>query len=196
MVQIEKLGAKSYPSTTRFAPSRTPTSSIVSNSSSAAWRANTSESPGSTPMPDEREEPALLPGLGPRELLVAELRPGLLVGALGMRLRERHRHVEVRRARREGALEHRHHEAGIDRVQDRVAPVGGGKLGDGLGLVRIHARGGETAVAVPVDDAPRAPLIVVGEDDVLGEVTPGDDRRECRPNAAGPDDQDPHGRGV
>ena len=51
VVQIEKDGAKSYPSTTRFAPSRTPTSSTRENSSSAAYRAKTSDRPGSTPMP-------------------------------------------------------------------------------------------------------------------------------------------------
>src|ERR1700754_1598088 len=43
VVQIENDGANSYPSTVRFAPSRTPISSIVLNSSSAAYRANTSE---------------------------------------------------------------------------------------------------------------------------------------------------------
>ena len=51
MVQIEKVGAKSYPATSRFAPSRTPSSSISLNSWSAAYRAKTSDSPGSTPIP-------------------------------------------------------------------------------------------------------------------------------------------------
>ena len=36
VVQIEKVGQKSYPSTTRFAPSRTPISSMEENSRSAA----------------------------------------------------------------------------------------------------------------------------------------------------------------
>jgi hypothetical protein len=36
VVQIENVGAKSYPSTTRSAPSRTPISMIEENSSSAA----------------------------------------------------------------------------------------------------------------------------------------------------------------
>ena len=48
VVQMENVGAKSYPATSRFAPSRTPSSSISLNSSSAAYRANTSDSPGST----------------------------------------------------------------------------------------------------------------------------------------------------
>src|SRR6185503_11188126 len=58
VVQMENDGAKSYPSTTRFAPSRTPISSIDENSSSAAYRAKTSESPGSTPMPTSASRPA------------------------------------------------------------------------------------------------------------------------------------------
>ena len=58
VVQIEKVGAKSYPSTTRSAPSRTATSSTSAKSSSAACRANTSESPGSTPMPTSASWPA------------------------------------------------------------------------------------------------------------------------------------------
>ncbi len=36
VVQMEKDGAKSYPSTIRSAPSRTPISSMLANSSSAA----------------------------------------------------------------------------------------------------------------------------------------------------------------
>ena len=84
-----------------------------------------------------------------------------------MRRGEGHRHVEVGRARGERSLEDRHHETGVDGVQDRVAAVGGGELGDGRGVARIDARGGEAAVAVPVDDGRRSALVVVGEDDVL-----------------------------
>ena len=36
VVQMENVGANSYPSTTRFAPSRTPMSSMDENSRSAA----------------------------------------------------------------------------------------------------------------------------------------------------------------
>eukprot|EP01139_Manchomonas_bermudensis_P006302 Amastigsp_a176886_29.p5 type:complete len:105 gc:universal Amastigsp_a176886_29:791-1105(+) len=49
-VQMENEGAKSKPLTTRFAPSRTPSSSIELNKWSDAKRAKTSTSPGSTPM--------------------------------------------------------------------------------------------------------------------------------------------------
>ena len=57
VVQIEKPGAKSYPLTTRFAPSRTPASSIWLNRWSWAYRANTSDRPGSTPMPTSASWP-------------------------------------------------------------------------------------------------------------------------------------------
>ncbi len=62
VVHIEKDGAKiSLPSssvTTRLAPSRVPSSSISLNRWSAAYRANTSDSPGSTPMPTSARRPA------------------------------------------------------------------------------------------------------------------------------------------
>ena len=62
MVHIENDGAKiSLPSssvTTRLAPSRVPSSSISLNRWSAAYRANTSESPGSTPIPTSARRPA------------------------------------------------------------------------------------------------------------------------------------------
>ena len=62
MVHIENDGAKiSLPSssvTTRLAPSRVPSSSISLNRWSAAYLANTSERPGSTPMPTSASRPA------------------------------------------------------------------------------------------------------------------------------------------
>ena len=58
VVQMLKDGANSYPSTVRFAPSRVPSSSISEKRWSAAYRANTSESPGSTPMPTSASRPA------------------------------------------------------------------------------------------------------------------------------------------
>ena len=58
VVQMEKVGAKSYPATSRLAPSRTPSWSISLNSSSAAYRAKTSDRPGSTPMPTRASLPA------------------------------------------------------------------------------------------------------------------------------------------
>src|SRR4051794_38332258 len=62
VVHIENDGAKiSLPSssvTTRLAPSRVPSSSISEKSWSAAYRAKTSDRPGSTPMPTKARRPA------------------------------------------------------------------------------------------------------------------------------------------
>ena len=76
--------------------------------------------PGSIPMPTSASRPALLPGARALELVVAELDPDLLVRALGMRLGERHRHVEVGHPRLEARVEDRHVEDGVDRVQHGV----------------------------------------------------------------------------
>ena len=57
VVQMEKVGANSYPATSRLAPSLTPSSVISPNSSSAAYLANTSDSPGSTPIPTRASRP-------------------------------------------------------------------------------------------------------------------------------------------
>src|SRR3954447_5423789 len=59
VVQIENDGANSWPSTVRFAPSRTPSSSISPNRWSAAYLAKTSDRPGSTPIPTTARRPAL-----------------------------------------------------------------------------------------------------------------------------------------
>ena len=62
IVHMENPGAKtSLPSSsriTRLAPSRVPSSSMWEKRWSAAYRANTSESPGSTPMPTSANRPA------------------------------------------------------------------------------------------------------------------------------------------
>ena len=62
VVHIENDGAKiSWPSssvTTRLAPSRVPSSSISEKRWSAAYRAKTSDSPGSTPIPTSARRPA------------------------------------------------------------------------------------------------------------------------------------------
>ena len=59
VVQMENVGANRCPSITMFAPSRTPISSISRNSVSAAYRANTSAAPGSTPTPTNASCPRL-----------------------------------------------------------------------------------------------------------------------------------------
>ena len=138
----------------------------------------------------------LLPPVRLSELLVPELDSRFLVRSFRMRLGERHGHVHVGGTRREGAFEHRHHEARVDRVQDHIAPVGSGELGDGRGVTRVDARGGEAAVAVAVDDMLGLSFVVIGEYDVLVEITPCRDGRERRADATRPHDQDPHSRRV
>src|SRR5215813_3161029 len=81
VVQIEKVGAKSYPCTCRFAPSRTPISSISLNSSSAACRAKTSERPGSTPMPTSASLPLCSHWSDTANWSSPSLTPVLLYGA-------------------------------------------------------------------------------------------------------------------
>ena len=79
--------------------------------------------PGLDADADQRQPAGRLPLPRHRELLVAELHAGLLVRRLGVRLRQRHRHVEVVGAGLEGAVEDRHVEDRVDRVhhvRDRV----------------------------------------------------------------------------
>ena len=58
VVQMLNDGANACPRTVRSAPSRTPSSSMAENRWSAAYRANTSDRPGSTPMPTSASRPA------------------------------------------------------------------------------------------------------------------------------------------
>ena len=74
------------------------------------------------PDPDEREQALLLPRRGPLELVVAELDARELVRALGVRLGQRHRHVEVRDAGLEARVEDRDVEERVDGVEHRVGP--------------------------------------------------------------------------
>ncbi len=86
-VQIENDGAKiSFPSssrTTRFAPSRTPSSSTDENSRSTAYRANTSERPGSTPMPTSASRSADLHSAAEANCSSPSLMPVSAYGADG-----------------------------------------------------------------------------------------------------------------
>ena len=147
--------------------------------------------------PDERELPSLLPLGSNGELVVAEHLSDALVRLLGVGLGKRHRHVDVGRARVEGALEDARHEPGVGGVQDRIAPMGAGHSGDVGGVGRVDARGTELPVgAEAVDDTLRARLVDVGEHDAFVEVAPGRDRRERRAHAPGAHHQDLHGAGV
>ena len=178
VVQMEndgaKIGSPSSPTTSRLAPSRTPSSSIALNRWSAAYRAKTSDSPGSTPMPTRASCPPAAHDGGLRELLVAQLHAGQLVRPLGVRVRQRHRHVEVVRARRPHALEDRQHEPRVDRVQHVRRPVLAHERLDGGGARRVdHGRGEPAAHHVVrarrLDGPLRAPEVHVGHHEPLEE---------------------------
>src|SRR5690349_23358017 len=83
VVQIENDGAKSNPSTTRFAPSRTPISSISANRWSCAYRAKTSDNPGSTPIPTSARRPAAAQSVARANCSSPSLPPDRSYGADG-----------------------------------------------------------------------------------------------------------------
>ena len=113
-----------------------------------------------------------------------------------MRLRERHRHVEVRDAGFEARVEDRDVEERVDRVEDGV----GARLSDQRDD-RLLARGvdcvrREAAVVELGHERGRARGVVVGERAVLEEGSPSRDLREGRPDPACSDDENPHGARV
>ena len=144
------------------------------------------------PDADERQAPGILPLLLLGELCVAEFDAHLFVGAFRMPLRQAHRHVEVRRAGREGAVEDRHDEPRVDGVEH----MGGGVLADqgchGLGARGIHLRRGEPLVAEFRHERFGAGRVVVGDDDGLEEVAAAEDAGGGTADAAGADDEDAH----
>ncbi len=104
--------------------------------------------------PDEREQALLLPCRCPLELVVAELDARQLVRALGVRLGEGHRHVEVRDARLEARVEDRHVEERVDGVQHRVGAASRGSARATPSRARgVDPMRGEAAVVERVDDA-------------------------------------------
>ncbi len=90
VVQIENDGANegspSRPATTRFEPSRVPSSSISENRWSAAYRANTSDRPGSTPMPTSASRPACSHSPATANCSSPSLTPGSSCGLSGWRV--------------------------------------------------------------------------------------------------------------
>ncbi len=142
---------------------------------------------------DERQPAGRLPLVRSRELFVAELDAGQLVRPLGVRVGQGHRHVQVVGPGRGAAVEDRHDEARVDGVED-VGRSGLADQGrDSIGVRGVHAGRGHAGVAGARDGGLGAPEIVVGDDDVLEEVAPQRGRDEGAADAAGADDQDPHG---
>jgi hypothetical protein len=141
----------------------------------------------------EGQQAGLLPGPVLGELGVAELHARLLERLVGVRLRQRHRHVEVVAAGRLRGREDRRVEARVAGVQHEVDPLLAGELLD-RGLVRGVQRGAPDAVvAKPVGHAPRARPVHVGQEHPLREAAPARDRGYRLSDPAGAYDQDPHG---
>ena len=142
---------------------------------------------------DQRQPAGGRPRLGARELLVTELHAGPLVGRLGIRMRQRHRHVEVIGTGRERALEDRHHEARVDRVEDVADPVLPAERRDVLGARCIDPGRDEPWIAgLPGDRPIGAGAVVVGHDHALEERPSRGDRDDRAADATRADDEDPH----
>jgi hypothetical protein len=148
--------------------------------------------PGLDADADQGQPAGRLPLLRRGELLVAELDAALGVRALGVRLRQAHRHVEVVGPGGERTLEDRHHEPRVDGVHH----VRGARLArqglDRARVGRVDLGRREARVVDLGDGAVGALLGVVGHDDGLEEVATGRDGAERRADAAGAHQEDPH----
>ena len=134
VVQIENVGAKSKPSISRSAPSRTPTSSTVGEEVVGGVAGEHVGETGLDADAHEGEPAGGLPPVGDRELAVAEHLAGLVVRVLGVRVRQVHRHVEVGGPGREGAVEDRRVEARIAGVDHDVGAGLTRERGDRVGV--------------------------------------------------------------
>ena len=137
------------------------------------------------PDPDQREQARLLPRLVAFQLVLAEHRPGQLMGTLRVGMGERHRHVEVGDPSGERGIEDRLVEARIAGVEHRVRLDAADQLHQ-LGLARgVDALGAE-AVALPEPLGDRlGTLERDGGHHHLGKRGTGlGDRPERRPHAA------------
>ena len=144
----------------------------------------------------QREPAGRLPLRRLGELRVAELDAGLLVGPVRVRVRQGHRHVEVVGAGRERTVEDRHDEAWVDSVEDVGGAVLASDPGDVVGARRVDPGSDEARVGQLVDDLLGPGLVVVGDDVRLEELPTGRDLGRGRPDAAGADHEDAHGRTV
>ena len=123
-----------------------------------------------------------------RELLVAELHAGQRVGRLRVRPRQRHRHVEVVGAGGEGAVEDRHDEAWVDRVEDVADALCCGTARRPRPRVEASIRAADEPRVAASARRPRSARrgVVVGDDHVLEEVAPGGDRTAALPTPPAP----------
>ena len=146
----------------------------------------------------DQREPALgAPRLVLRQLLVAELDAGPLVRAVGVRTRQRHRHVEVVGTAGTRALEDRHHEARVHRVHHVRRAVPADRVGHGPGVGGVDAVGDQpllvrVALLHGGDRALRPSEVVVGHDQRLEERSPGRDAHERISDPTRTYQQNPH----
>ena len=198
VVHIENDGAKiSLPLssvTTRLAPSRVPSSSISENRWSAAYRANTSDRPGSTPIPQRARRPAPSQRPAFSNCSSPSLTPHSSYGARRVRAGQAHRHVEVVGAGGVRPVEDRHVEDRVDGVHDMRDPVLLAERGHRLRRRGVDLRRHEAVVAERLDRLRRAAPVVVGDHAELEEVAPRRDPGEGGSDAAGADQKDSHNR--
>ena len=146
-------------------------------------------------MPNERQQTGLLPLLAARELHVAEHHPGQLMRALGVRMGERHRHVQVGGARLEGSVEDRLVEARIAGVQDGIGAHPLDQLHERRTIGGVHPLGGEAVGFAELGHhIVRARRGHVRERHLLERGPTLGYRRERRTNTAGSNHEHAHRR--
>ena len=121
---------------------------------------------------------------GVLELAVAEFDTALLVRPGGVRLGQRHRHVEVSGAGGAGRGEQRHHEPRVGRVEQHVTTGPGEQRGDGAGIGGVHPLSGEPRVADRGHRRFGAAQVVVGHHHGVEERAPGGDPGDRRADTA------------
>ena len=143
---------------------------------------------------DDRELPRGLPLVGASELVGTEGLADEAIRLVGVRDRRRHRHVDVRHARLERAVEDRLCQPGVARVQHCV----------GSDLLRERRDRARVACVDRVGDEPRitdaihhlrSPLFVeVGDGQHVDEVAARGDGRDRLADGTGTREEDSHAR--
>ena len=144
VVQIENTGEDRSPVLVEHLEVRpVPGAELVDlgeNRWSDAYRAKTSERPGSTPMPSSASRPASAHRCACANCSVAELEPAAGVRLVRVRRGQRHGHVEVVRTGGERALEHGEDEPRVDGVEHVGDAVLAGQRRHGRGDRRRRPR--------------------------------------------------------
>jgi hypothetical protein len=151
---------------------------------------------GLDPDAEQRERARLAPLAVARELLVAELHPRQLVRPLGMRARQRHRHVQVGAARRPRRGEDRRVQARVAGVEDRVGALGAGEVDDGGLVARVQRDGPVPGIRMAGDRRPGTVALDVGEHQAVEEVAAARDGGDRGAAPAGAQDEDAHRAGT